>query len=327
MITLITLATSACKEGVKKYDWIPTECAPSDYPAQIYSGFVYYGNGKSIYIPDGRAIDYGWGEMGSVNVAGPDLKEAPDRITVNWISYAENQSYSGDFKLNRARIDSLFLAGYRDDSYNSGKPTYHWLKIGLAPGGFVVVWLTGINTQIEVGHFTAHKVADFDWTRLYPGIDMQAHRKMVLTRLSSDTQKAISESNIPFGYWNRLRKRYPLKIDFSEIPDFLEASIDYINKEQQHIYKDENDKIGFEPLAPPAHIYVEWLDHLQQRLATEIWFDASELMTLFGQCAGQQITVKLEVSETDKPPVPTLNVAGHLVATPKIKNKTYNKRD
>ncbi|WP_142526966.1 hypothetical protein [Pedobacter westerhofensis] len=38
----------------KKYDWIPTECAPKDYPAQIYSGHFYYGDKGSVYVPDGR---------------------------------------------------------------------------------------------------------------------------------------------------------------------------------------------------------------------------------------------------------------------------------
>jgi hypothetical protein len=326
-LILITFTTNACKKPMKKYKWIPTECAPADYPSQIYNGFVFYGDGKSIYIPDGRPIDYGWGADGSINIAGEDFKEAPNRITVNWISYAENKSYSADFKLDEKKIDSLFNLGYRDDSNSIGRPTYDMVKIGLAPGGFVVVWLTGFATQIEVGHFTAEEVPGFDWKKRYSEINMTEYREHILTKIAPEAQRKITEGKIPFQYWNNLRNRYDWIINFNNTPGFMETIVEFINKEEQHIYKDEIPMLTYQHLAPPEHFYIEWLDHLKRKLGSDIWFDVAEMQSIFSRHADEKITINVAIDDNNNKPRITFKTGDKVIATPTIKTKTYYKRD
>lgn len=97
---VVSFTVSSCQDKMRKYDWIPTECAPKNYPIQIYKGDFYYGDKGRIYIPDGRAVDIGWGEMGSVNIAGDKLKEAPHTLELTWISFTEKKNYKGRFELD-----------------------------------------------------------------------------------------------------------------------------------------------------------------------------------------------------------------------------------
>jgi hypothetical protein len=70
------------KAAVKKYDWIPTECAPEEYPVQIYKGNLLYGiKGAGVDIPDGVTVKNGWGEEGSLPIAG-DLQGSTAYATI-----------------------------------------------------------------------------------------------------------------------------------------------------------------------------------------------------------------------------------------------------
>lgn len=60
----------------KKYAWRPTTSARSEFPIELIKGDIFYGKDKSIYIPDGRTVQNGWGKIGAIHVAGEYLKQA-----------------------------------------------------------------------------------------------------------------------------------------------------------------------------------------------------------------------------------------------------------
>ena len=69
-----------------KFDWLATESAPENFPMRIISGFFIAPDGYSLYIPNSKRIDYGWGGMVSSHVVGPDQKSLPSRMEIEFFS-------------------------------------------------------------------------------------------------------------------------------------------------------------------------------------------------------------------------------------------------
>lgn len=284
-LTVSIFTISACQEKMKKYEWIPTECAPHNYPAQIYKGYFYYGEKGSIYIPDGRAIDYGWGESGSVNIAGDAMKEAPHTLELTWMSFTEHKNYTGKFELDVKKIDSLLAEGYPDD-IEGGKGNYSAIKVGMAPGGDVVVWLSGVRSkQVEVGYFKAKPAGELDWKKVYPdmGSTIDKYVDLVNAKLNDTIQQQMKDHTIPTGYWAGLRKRYNWKPVIQSSAEVLRIDLDYFNKERDFIFGEPLKHISFKPAAVIEQISVYWLDDKKREIRTEIRFNENEAFSLFSK--------------------------------------------
>src|SRR5690625_6974339 len=89
--------------------------------------------------------------MISSHIVGPDLKPLPDRLKITFLSYLEDQFYEGVFDLPYETILSLF----KEQSTNGG-PEYHRIMVGVAPGGYVAVWLKGHIKTTEVFRSEEH---------------------------------------------------------------------------------------------------------------------------------------------------------------------------
>ncbi|MCP3873094.1 MAG: DUF2931 family protein, partial [Desulfobacteraceae bacterium] len=104
---IMACLTTGCMQKdkiMKKFEWLPTECAPKNYPMKIVRGDFIFKNKNSIYIPDGRFIMDGWGEVGSIDIVGEDFKPLPVRLRILWFSYTEDKFYAGDFDLPYEKI-------------------------------------------------------------------------------------------------------------------------------------------------------------------------------------------------------------------------------
>lgn len=283
---LITSAfsISACQEKMNKYDWKPTASAPADYPAQIFEGNFYYGKTGKIDVPDGRAINVGWGADGALNIAGEKMKEAPRTLEISWLSFAEGKNYSGKFELDTKKIEALLAAGYPDDTEPENRGSYKMINVGLAPGGDVVLWLSGsINKQVEIGHYKANAAGELDWKKVYPAMEgtIDTYISSVVSELPQEVQEQIKNKTIPFGYWEGLRKRYNWKPVFVSGQTVLRADLDYRNKEHDFIFGEGLKKIVSRADALPEEISVYWLDSRNRELRTEIKFNTAETAALF----------------------------------------------
>ena len=139
------LSLTAVGATMDKYNWQATESAPKSYPMQVVSGTLFYhGQNQGLYVPDGSSIDDGWGSGISSHIVGPDLKPLPDRLQITFFSYTENQFYVGKFDLPYEKILALFKAGY-DLRRGGGHTTYGQIVVGIAPGGAVAVWVSGLS--------------------------------------------------------------------------------------------------------------------------------------------------------------------------------------
>jgi hypothetical protein len=283
--------------AMRKYDWIPTECAPAEYPVEIYSGGFFYGSNNNIDMPNGSIVKNGWGETGSIRIGGDDRKEAPDLLKLSWISFAENRSYSGSFKLNKHLIDSLFGKGFETD-YGTGHDTYSTIKVGMAPGGVVVIWLEGGRFQVEVGRFQAKEVTAFDWKERYPNMNgtFNDYRNRVLSKLPANVRKKITENKITYGIWDKWRQRYLWNPVFIATYTLQKVEISYFNKERIDFYDKQIDNLAPRLSAVPNEIAVFWRDMKHQELVTTIDFDEQEAYQLFKQINDQKATLNLKLN-------------------------------
>lgn len=286
ILTIIsTVLISSCQEKMKKYHWLPSENAPSNYPAEIYSGYFYYGDKSNIYIPNRRMIDFGWGEPGSVDIVGDEMKEAPHKLEITWVSYTENKNYTGTFDLDVKKIDSLFATGYPDDNTDSiGK--FSTISVGLAPRGRVVVWMSGDRSkQVEVGSYQAKETGPLNWSIVYPNMKgtMQEYINLELAKFPAEIQQQIKDKKIPFGYWDSLRKRYNWKPVTQSSALVNRIDIDYFNKEHDFKFGEGLKHTTYALSAVPEAISIYWHDKYKRYLRTDIFFDEKEAFQIFAQ--------------------------------------------
>ena len=329
LFTLSALTISACQEKMKKYDWIPTECAPKNYPVQIFKGSFTYGEGKKVNVPSGRVVDYGWGENGSINLVGEKFKEAPTVLEIAWLSFTEKKNYGGKFILDAKKIDSLLEAGYPDDTEDNGKGNFNYIKVGMAPGGDLVLWLTGVrNKQVEIGHYQAQLIDKLDWASVYPDMEgsFDTYINNVIKDLPEATRSEILSGNIPYKYWNNLRKKYNWKITVIAPENISRLDIDYLNKERNFIFGDHLKQMDFKLSAPVEELSVHWMDDKKREIRTEIKFDEQETTGIFAKInADEKAALVVAIDAQKKEASVSLKINNTLISFKNIKVQSFYK--
>ncbi|MBU2979790.1 DUF2931 family protein [Alteromonas sp. C1M14] len=269
--------------AVKKFAWQPTESAPKAYPIEIYRGIITCEDGSTVNIPSGgRTVHNGWGETGSTYVVGDDVKSIPKTLHITWLSFIENQFYTGNFPLPVEQIKKLFETGYTD--HLGKKQTYSSVVVGMAPKGHVSVWLLGADKSVEIGHFKAHQTTVSMQSFNPSGIQDRA--KYVADTLAywsekEDTYqegKADEEVN-----WSIFRSTYPWKLDyqFTHTGTPAEIRVKFFNG--THFYfKTSNPEIrDYTNSALPKAIGYKWYDEDHNKFGADITFDHQETMSAF----------------------------------------------
>ena len=152
------------------FDWLPTECAPEDYPARIVRGTLRFPDGRSVYVPGDQLVRNGWGLRGSIHIVGDKLKPVPTHLDLRWFSYLEDRFYGGRFPLPSARMLEMFRAGAAPPEPGP-RAAYNRIVVGMAPGGDISVWMGAQRIVREVATFRA-PVVDLPWTAV---LDNPAH--------------------------------------------------------------------------------------------------------------------------------------------------------
>lgn len=237
IIVLLALfgGLNSCGGIMKKFEYLASESAPKDFPMTIVDGYLLFpGDSGSLYIPYGKTIHHGWGESVSTHVVGEDFKPLPDGLRVLYFSYLEDVFYAGDFDLPYEEILRLFSEGYYDFFQNE-QITYGWIVTGVAPGGHISVWLSGLGgRQVLVFTGKAEKV-EVPWTRIIdnPDISRSDFIKMVLEEsIGKEKIEHIRKEGIPFGRWEMYNKRYQWQpvLQIADAPNMI-SLVSYFNGE------------------------------------------------------------------------------------------------
>ena len=297
-IALVISATTIAGKNMTKFDWRATESAPKNYPMKILSGSLgYHDKSGSLYVPSGVTLYNGWGKGRSSHIVGEDFKPLPDRLSITFFSYTENQFYKGKFDLPYDKILALFNKGFYSPLHDKDI-TYDRIVTGVAPGGYVTVWLWGYEKRIEVFHGQAEK-ADIEWGKFTNAthISREENIRLILDE-SLKTPEAIEtlkKNGVPLGLWESYSKRYNWKPVFSgiDLRDKRIGLINYLNGEQDYIDYPLNEDVEKSTRAIPRYMEFIMTRKGKKALLIEITFNEETIVKLFEKLSNDNQPLEL----------------------------------
>lgn len=318
---------------MNKFEWTPTNTAPKNYPVYLYRGYFTGTDDSLIKTPDKQSLYFGWQNTGSVYISGEDLKPVPQKLTATWLSYAETKYYKIDIELPAKKIGALFNNGYTNPRTGK-KETFSTISYGIAPGGFVVVWLVGTAYRIEVASGQGH-VTKLDFKEMIPTTNLN-EREYIDFKLKNqveDTElKQIKDGNIPFDRWKNYRRKYNWKMALSNTEEFVpeQARITMLNGEQDVQYFDKNIKSLLNTWAIPSSARIQWQDKNGNLFAAKLLFDEQETIeafdTLFRE-SKEDAVLTAHISTFNETIKITLRDKENEIELKKAKIKIYSKTD
>ena len=300
----IHIIKKAAPSTATKFDWQASEGGPNHYPMEITGGYFISPNGDSLYIPSGATLHNGWGNGRSSHIVGEDLKSLPDRLSIRFFSYSENQFYSGDFALPYKKILALFQAGHYSPKEND-HITFHRIIVGVAPGGAVSVWLVSLDNTIEL-FFGYAKKMEGNWQSITENTDIPREEYVRLNieetfeaeQLSPETIASLNKKGIPFGLWEKYhQRRYHWQTEFTNLA-VLDNRIDYIryfNGERGFIDLPDQPAEADATRAVPSQIDFIWNRSYAKPLRLKLLFNEDEIFTAFEKLGSSGKPLQLEM--------------------------------
>lgn len=249
----------SCLSGQKnaKIKWRLGVNAPKYYPIIIASGGLSNGS-KSASLTTRADINDGWGQGGLEMSTSYFI---PNKLSVEWFSYAEDKFYGGTFSLPEETISTLMKQGY---TMPNGKLLgYYYLFVNMYPKGGVALWAKAPGSRcVEIGHFQAKEI-DYDWSSMYPSSKKsgrEKYNKMVM----SDTEGAeeyIAKHGIsqePFKTVYRQRYNYTIAIDSVLYANTECVVAKFYNGEMDTMEGNELENNYFKTKAVPKNIFFRW---------------------------------------------------------------------
>ena len=271
--------------SMAKYDWFASNSAPSGCPMELVDGDFIFPNQGSLYIPH-KTLHYGWGKEISIHVVGPDTKSLPDRMNITFYSYLEDKFYQGSFRLPHARIADLFAEGftYYPPKGTPERVTYNAIVAGVAPGGAVAVWVSGLTKQVEVffGYAPEVKLDYRTIMRLPADIDAGEDKLEVVAEVASrDPLVQEMQKALPLGLWAAYRTRYLWQPVFEGLdPPKRFSRVIYLNGEREYLELPLDAAAQRTARAVPRYIECSGFETGRYR-AFRVSFDEAEALAAF----------------------------------------------
>jgi len=286
------------------FDWQASESAPKSYPMKIIAGNFYSPNGDSLYVPNGVKLHHGWGRGRSSHVVGEDLKSLPNRLSISFFSYSENQFYNGEFTLPYEKILALFQTGHYSPK-DEDHITYDEITVGVAPGGAVSVWVVSLDRTVEIFFGYADK-EEGSWASINdnPNITREKYIRsgiqnaLEAEQLSPEAIATIKKSPIPLGLWERYHKnRYNWQPLFTNMPVYG-GRIDYIkyyNRERDYIDIPVKENQAESTRAVPSLLDFTWNRPFAKPLRLKLSFNEDEIFSAFEKLGSNNQPLQFEM--------------------------------
>jgi len=296
----IKQAIGLSMSSTTKYEYQASESAPLHFPMQIISGALLYKDGSgSLRVPNMTVVANGWGDWRSSHVLDSDDGfPLPNKLTLTFFSFTENQFYKGEFDLPYEKIESLFENKHY--SYVDEKDiTFDQFIVGITPGGGVSVWLNAMERRVEVFFGQADKIdGDWKWVVDNPEVKREDYIKEVVEyeQRTPEQLEYYNKNGVPFGKWKKYSEaRYLWKpvLNNIKLRDDLIKSIQYYNGEKDYI-KISSDKA--ELLAIPKQLSIIWnrTGFLVNDLTIDVIFDEAEMFSAFETIAEDNMPIEME---------------------------------
>lgn len=323
--------------------WENVPCSPYGYPAEVYEGGLEKRNKNGDILnysgSNGRLIEGPWGSSGGgMNSAS----FVPTHLSCTWLSYAENVFYNIDCVIDHDKMLKLFQEGYPDSlaflNYKEREKSYYDSIItGFAPGGVVVIWLSGGGKQVEIGRYKGNKQT-VDPEEI-AGLEQEVHvlfekdfRDAVMSDpavVPLEVQKANQVKPIPYGLWDTYRKRYSWRPIF-EVQNngkFSSCYFEMINGEKEQLFDITLKENKFIERAIPTLINLAWKDSKMVRFGCKIIFEQEEIKTAFEAMYKNNNELEAElyftINQANNFVTVLLKQDDKIIRLPKTKTNTY----
>lgn len=319
LISLLNITLTSCQNAMKQkqYRWDASVCTPKNYPAEIFSGHLIVGNTiKSgyVYMSFDRIINSENLGDNDGSSSGEATGISPKFLDITWMSYTENKSYSGIFKLDSEKIESLMINGSERPYWNTETKKVEIFRdfdftvnAGLFPGGILVLYVFSPSNMNIVGRYQAHEDKNVDWKVAHPSMKDQAGVTDYVNYMNEDLPQEIKDQikneTIPFGYWEALFKKYHITPTVKAEDKVETILINYINGEFESIFLSLNNNImPIKERAVPRKVNIVWHDINDRRMESDVFFDEKKSKTIFEKIKkAETIKFVIEIDRNTKP--------------------------
>ncbi|AZI32659.1 DUF2931 family protein [Kaistella carnis] len=285
--TLLTLLFWACKEKTK-LSYSVTATSPTEYPTEVHLGFFTDAKNQLICgVPKTGMLQAGWQGDGAKGGQGGSV--IPAHIDLTYVAYAEKKFYHLDADLPKEKILEVFRKGYLTQSNEideNGKKMmvpahYDILTVGMAPGGMVVIWLSGNKSRVEICRLQA-KETFVDVNDFYQNADNENQEQFFNSwfklAVPDSIQAEIEKNGIPFKLWDDYRIRYKYRFVVNPYDDKDKVTgvhnLQY-SGEEDFITK-QSDAEKYREQGIPYNVTVEFTKYF-----VNIIFDDRETISVF----------------------------------------------
>jgi len=264
LLSVIVFSCNKEKNMSNKIDfsWGTSVTSVKDYPIVVHKGFLATQDKFITALHSSGTEDSGWTVDGQ-GLGGGNI--IPTMLSLTWVSYAEKKFWNIEATIDQTtqnKILTLFREGFYNWDNVKKEPkhdTYNHITIAVAPGGVVVLFITGAAHRKEVARYQA-KETFVDVNTFYDNPDGDNQQEFYdwwyKNSVPEYLQEKIAKSGIPYGIWDIYREKYNWRFQtfFYKEDTLTDLYVSYINGEGNYMNEDELSKKSINHLALPLNI-------------------------------------------------------------------------
>jgi len=267
------------------FEWLPTSCAPKNFPIRGLSATLYSNDHSSTRIPQELYCRKGWVQEGRLELMNDAVKPIPDRLVYKWLSLRERKVYLYDGEMPTALITKYFQEGFISPIDNN-RATYQYIIFALAPTGKICIYLSGNGVCKEVATLQAKEYSLVgeelnELVNIYKNLDNYIDLKLK-EDFKPNEMKPIDVTSYDAVKWtNAYKEKYSWQLN-----TIIDKRILYLylrNYNGERLYwnnLNKFDKIESQPI--PSKIEIKWLDSEgSEKKISIITFDEEEIFKAF----------------------------------------------
>lgn len=282
--------------NTEKYDYQQGIATPEGYPIKLLSNSKFTLAVKGDRNPytlleTSKVYSTNWGNAESTFKSSEDGGVVlPDSLKLYWFSFLENKYYGLSTKLDKTKISDFFKKGYQRDMTGDLEETinakYQDLNAGIAPGGDVILWISGASETREISVFKA-KEMNINQFKAEDVVKADEIKKVLsdTCECKDDLQfrKIVqNDKPIPFGVWvKKYREKYNWKVDYGNLGQSKSRLEFYFyNGENFSLFNEDVIKSNHQKQVVPSYIIFHFFKN-KAKYKAFFQFDEDEIYSNF----------------------------------------------